>query len=129
MDSSSTFRRFLDSARKFTYPPLVLEVVLKSGRSFYIKSILEHIDTTPDDDIVHLRVWDLRTLSEYDLRGVTTRLNEIRIGDPFEMQDLHPAIGQANLWVRLSEIEAILAWHDSFWPTPPIFQAPPRSVF
>jgi hypothetical protein len=62
--------------------------------------------------------------SDRDLAVVTSKLNRLRVGDKFEIQDIHPALDQANLWVRVSDIEAIVAWHDRFWPERPALELP-----
>jgi hypothetical protein len=109
-----TVREYLRSAGDQTIPPMVLELTLRSGKSFYIKNILPVED---DTDLVPLRVWDLRALSKADLDTVLRRLNTAESrGELDSIERLHPKLDQGNLWVLISEIEAIMEWHDRLWP-------------
>jgi hypothetical protein len=93
---------------------MVLELTLRSGKSFYIKNILPVED---DTDLVPLRVWDLRALSKADLDTVLRRLNTVESRSELEnIERLHPKLDQGNLWVLISEIESIMEWHDRLWP-------------
>jgi hypothetical protein len=109
-----TVREYLRSAGDQTIPPMVLELTLRSGKSFYSKNILPVED---DTDLVPLRVWDLRALSKADLDTVLRRLNTAESRSELEnIERLHPKLDQGNLWVLLSEIEAIVEWHSDLWP-------------
>jgi hypothetical protein len=109
-----TVREYLRSAGDQTIPPMVLELTLRSGKSFYIKNILPVED---DTDLVPLRVWDLRALSKADLDTVLRRLNTVESRSELEnIERLHPKLDQGNLWVLISEIESIMEWHDRLWP-------------
>jgi len=112
---SLTVLEYLRMATNQTIPPLVLELILRSGRSFYIKNIF------PVDEaagLVPIRVWDLRALNQADLDTVLRRLNSVKSRDELEnVERLHPKLDQGNLWVLVSEIEAIMEWHDRFWPS------------
>jgi hypothetical protein len=46
------------------------------------------------------------------------KLNQLKGMESFRVEDLHPALDQGNLWVLISEIEALMEWHDRFWPEP-----------
>jgi len=110
-----TVLQYLRMARNQTIPPLVLELILRSGRSFYIKSIFPVDEAT---GLVPIRVWDLRALNQADLDTVLRRLNTVKSRDELEnVERLHPKLDQGNLWVLVSEIEAIMEWHDRFWPS------------
>jgi hypothetical protein len=110
-----TVLQYLRMARNQTIPPLVLELILRSGRSFYIKNIFPVDEAT---GLVPIRVWDLRALNQADLDTVLRRLNTVKSRDELEnVERLHPKLDQGNLWVRVSEIEAIMEWHDRFWPS------------
>jgi hypothetical protein len=110
-----TVLQYLRMARNQTIPPLVLELILRSGRSFYIKNIFPVDEVT---GLVPIRVWDLRALNQADLDTVLRRLNTVKSRDELEnVERLHPKLDQGNLWVRVSEIEAIMEWHDRFWPS------------
>ena len=110
-----TVLEYLRMATNQTIPPLVLELILRSGRSFYVKTIF------PVDEargLVPIRVWDLRALNQADLDTVLRRLNSVKSRDELEnVERLHPKLDQGNLWVLASEIEAIMEWHDRFWPS------------
>ncbi len=111
---SLSVREYLDRAKNQIIPPLVLELILRSGKSFYIKSVFE-VDAKAE--MVPLCVWDLRALSQADLDTVLRRLAAVKSRDELEnIERLHPKLDQGNLWVLLSEIEAIVEWHSVLWP-------------
>jgi hypothetical protein len=107
-------REYLDRAKNQTVPPLVLEIILRSGKSFYIKNVFAYDEQA---EIVPLRVWDLRALAQADLDTVLRRLSAVQSRDELEnIQRLHPKLDEGNLWVLVSEIEAIVEWHSALWP-------------
>jgi hypothetical protein len=110
-----TVLAYLKMAMNQTIPPMVLELILRSGRSFYIKNVF------PVDEnvgLVPIRVWDVRALNQADLDTVLRRLNSVKSRDELDnVERLHPKLDQGNLWVLVSEIEAIMEWHDRFWPS------------
>jgi hypothetical protein len=107
-------REYLSRAKDQTVPPLVLELILRSGKSFYIKNVFTYEETA---DIVPLRVWDLRALAQADLDTVLRRLSAVQSRNELEnIERLHPKLDEGNLWVRVSEIEAIVEWHSALWP-------------
>lgn len=111
---SLSVREYLDRARGQTIPPLVLELILRSGKSFYIRTVFA-VDEKAE--MVPLSVWDLRALSQADLDTVLRRLGAVKSRDELEnIERLHPKLDQGNLWVLLSEIEAIVEWHSDLWP-------------
>jgi hypothetical protein len=111
---SLSVREYLERARDQTIPPLVLELILRSGKSFYIKNVFT-VDETAQ--MVPFRVWDVRALAQADLDTVLRRLGSVHSRDELEnIERLHPKLGQGNLWVLLSEIEAIVEWHSDLWP-------------
>jgi hypothetical protein len=111
---SLSVREYLRRAKDQTIPPLVLELILRSGKSFYIKSVFEVDDKA---EMVPLRVWDMRALNQADLDTVLRRLGAVQSRDELEnIERLHPKLDQGNLWVLISEIESIMEWHDRLWP-------------
>jgi hypothetical protein len=111
---SLSVREYLKRAKGQTIPPLVLELIMRSGKSFYVKNVLEVDDNA---EMVPLGVWDLRALMQDDLDTVLRRLGAVQSRDELEnIERLHPKLDQGNLWVLLSEIEAIVEWHSSLWP-------------
>jgi hypothetical protein len=110
-----TVLEYLRVVTNQTIPPMVLELILRSGRSFYIKHVFP-IDEAAG--LVPIRVWDLRALNQADLDTVLRRLNTVKSREDLEdVERLHPKLDQGNLWVLVSEIEAIMEWHDRFWPS------------
>jgi hypothetical protein len=106
-------REYLRRAKDQTIPPLVLELILRSGKSFYVKNVFA-IDENAG--VVPLRVWDVRALTQADLETVLRRLSAVQSRDELEnIERLHPKLDQGNLWVVLSEIEAIVEWHSALW--------------
>jgi hypothetical protein len=111
---SLSVREYLDRAKGQTIPPLVLELILRSGKSFYIKNVFA---VDEKSEMVPMRVWDLRALTQADLDTVLRRLGAVQSRDELEnIERLHPKLDQGNLWVLLSEIEAIVEWHSDLWP-------------
>lgn len=111
---SLSVREYLERARDQVIPPLVLELILRSGKSFYIKNVFA-VDQKAE--MVPLCVWDLRALNQADLDTVLRRLGAVQSRDELEnIERLHPKLDQGNLWVLLSEIEAIVEWHSALWP-------------
>ena len=67
--------------------------------------------------MVPLCVWDMRALAQADLDTVLRRLSAVGSREELEnIERLHPKLDQGNLWVRLSEIEALVEWHSDLWP-------------
>ena len=111
---SLSVREYLDRAKGQIIPPLVLELVLRSGKSFYIKNVFA-VDQKAE--MVPLRVWDIRALTQADLDTVLRRLGAVQSRDELEsIERLHPKLDQGNLWVLLAEIEALVEWHSDLWP-------------
>jgi hypothetical protein len=111
---SLSVREYLRRTQDQTIPPLVLELILRSGKSFYIKSVFPVDDKA---EMVPLRVWDVRALTQADLDTVLRRLSAVVSREELEnIEKLHPKLDQGNLWVLLSEIEAIVEWHSDLWP-------------
>jgi hypothetical protein len=83
---SLSVREYLDRAKGQTIPPLVLELILRSGKSFYIKSVFA-VDEKAE--MVPLRVWDLRALT----RRPDTVLRRLPVQSRMtqNIERLHPA--------------------------------------
>ena len=58
-----------------TIPPLCLEIVLKSGRSFFVAHVFRF---EADDPMITVRVWDTRAMDESDLAELLSNLNKVR---------------------------------------------------
>ena len=111
---SLSVREYLRRAQDQIVPPLVLELILRSGKSFYIKSVFP-VDEKAE--MVPLRVWDLRALAQADLDTVLRRLSAVESREQLEnIEKLHPKLDHGNLWVLVSDIEAIVEWHSDLWP-------------
>ncbi len=101
-------------------PPLVAELVLKDGRSFYLHSAVGRNHETRTGV---LRVWDLRALADDDIEELKTALN-----DTTERQlrgnatELEPKLDYANLYLHLDDVAYCIEWHDRSWPIeePPV---------
>jgi hypothetical protein len=111
---SLSVREYLRRAQDQVVPPLVLELILRSGKSFYIKSVFP-VDEKAE--MVPLRVWDVRALAQADLDTVLRRLSAVESREQLEnIEKLHPKLDHGNLWVLVSDIEAIVEWHSDLWP-------------
>ena len=107
-----------------TFPPLLLEVQLKSGKSYFIKNAFR-----PDQDreLLGLRVWDLRAT---DVNSLPAKVNAVQDREEWErFSDIDDTLDQANLWVRVTEIEAIMEWHERYWSVAQPEDAPPTVGF
>jgi hypothetical protein len=105
---------YLSRTTDQTIPPLTLELILRSGKSFYLKRVFA-VDEMAE--MVPLCVWDMRALTQADLDTVLRRLSAVVSREELEnIERLHPKLDQGNLWVRLSEIEALVEWHSDLWP-------------
>ena len=101
---------YLKGLQGQTFPPLLVEVLLKSGRSFYVKNAFP---PNPELEMVVLRVWDLRAVDTDDLRE---KLNAVTDREAWEeFAEIDPAVDQANLWVHMGEIEGFVEWHERYW--------------
>ncbi|MBS1241345.1 MAG: hypothetical protein H6R40_772 [Gemmatimonadetes bacterium] len=109
-----TVLEYLKRATGQTIPPMVLELVLRSGRSFYVKTVFPVNEAT---GLVPVCVWDLRALDQADHETVLRRLSTVTSRHELEnVERLHPKLDHGTLWVLISEVEAIMEWHDRFWP-------------
>ena len=71
-------------------------------------------------EVIPLRVWDLRALSDSELAALPGKLNEVTDRNDWEeFSSIIPNLDQANLWLRLDEIEGVVEWHERFWPVSP----------
>jgi hypothetical protein len=95
-------------------PPLVLEICLKDGNSYYVQTVFEWEDDNPT---VAIRIWDFRMLTKDDLKTLRETMNHIRdrtaYGDP---AGVHPKLDVANLLVPKDRISHCVDWHDRSWP-------------
>lgn len=97
-----------------TFPPLLLELLLRSGRSYFLKNAYR---PSSDTEMVVLRVWDLRAV---DVQRIPAQLNEVSRPEDWEdFSRIDPALDQANLWVRADEIIGFVEWHERYWPVSP----------
>lgn len=109
--AGANIRDYFDGLVGQTLPPYLLEVVLRSGRSFYVKNTFR---SNPDLDLVVVRIWDLRTVEP---EALLNKLNDIsNRGDWEDFAAIDPALDQANLWIRIKDIEGLVEWHERFWP-------------
>jgi hypothetical protein len=96
-------------------PPLVVELVLKDGQSFYAQSVLQRDD---DSRTGVIRIWDLRALSSQDIEDLKTALSSSTSRK--EREDavaLFPKLDYANLHLHFDDVAYCIEWHDRFWPT------------
>ena len=93
-----------------TFPPLLVEVLLKSGRAYYVKNAFP---PNAEFDMVGLRIWDLRAA---DIASLREKLNAADRKDWSEFSKIDRALDQANLWVRATDIEGFIEWHERYWP-------------
>ncbi len=101
----------LGDAEGVNIPPFVLELVLRDGRSFYVRSV-PATDTASKTMVV--RIWDLRALNDEDRAELQKNVNEI--DDSYQPSDLHPKLDQSNLRIPLDTVWYCIEHHDRFWP-------------
>lgn len=96
-------------------PPLCLELFLRDGRSYYVRSVVTHDQRT---DSAVIRIWDMRSLGQDDISELMSRLNQskrdlVSVETP---SDIHPKLDQGNLRLHMTDIAYCIEWHDRFWP-------------
>ena len=101
---------YLQMAKGQTIPPLLLEVVLRSGRAYFVKNVVEHFDPS---GLFALRVWDLRSV---DARSLLSALNTRPTDEWREYRKFLPALDEGVLWLCVGDIEHVIEWHKRFWP-------------
>jgi hypothetical protein len=99
-----------------TIPPFLLEIFLRSGKSYFIKNVFEPFDASA---LFPIRVWDLRGLYNDDYAEMLAVLNGETIGDLDwdDYRKILPKLEEGNLWLRIEEVEHVMEWHDRGWAT------------
>jgi hypothetical protein len=110
-----TVAEYLRWARQQTIPPFCLEIVTRSGKSYWVKNVFDHFD---EGGLFAVRVWDFRMVPEADLAAVLAAFNRLDRRGPFVPTDVHPGLDQANLWLRVDDIDHLVEWHERLWPEP-----------
>jgi hypothetical protein len=119
----TTIRDHLLWMKEQTLPPLCVEFVLRSGKSFYVKWLYRFDE---EDEVITVRIWDLRALNQSDTAEMLAKMNATPERVEYERpESIHPKLDQANLRVKLSEIECIVEWHDRMWSLSEIEEEPP----
>ena len=108
---------YIEALQGRTFPPLLVEVVLKSGQTYYVKNAFR---PDPEFDMVGLRIWDLRAA---DIASLPEKLNATAGKDWSQFAEIDSALDQANLWVRAADIEGFIEWHERYWPVTDTDQA------
>ena len=104
-----------------TFPPFLIEVLLKSGKAFYIKNTFR---PDPKLEMVGLRIWDLRAVDD---GALLEKLNDVADRDAWEQfGEIDSALDQANLWLHTAEIEGFVEWHERYWPVAEQEEGPSR---
>jgi hypothetical protein len=106
---------YLRMAQGQTIPPLVLEIVLRTGRSYYVKEVVKPFN---EDGLFAIRVWDLRALDANEMPQLLALLNASD-RDVWSEGPVHPKLDQANVWLRVDDVEHFVEWHDRAWPLAP----------
>jgi hypothetical protein len=105
---------YLKLARGQTIAPLLLEVVMRSGKSYFLKEVLDTFDA---EGLFAVRVWDMRALTDKDTKAVMDSLTAHHERDAWvKYRELQPKLDEANLWLNASDVEHIVEWHDKTWP-------------
>lgn len=121
---------YLGWAREQTIPPLCLQLVLRSGTSFWLAYVFRF---EPSDPMIIMRVWDMQTMDDSDMAQLKANLSRVHDRSASDYtQQLHPKLAQANLRVQPDSIECLVEWHDRIWPgdliredrQPPGFRTP-----
>ncbi len=106
---------WLFSLRDIDLPPFCLEVCLRDGAHYFVRSVFEPLEGAQAGV---LRIWDLRAMSTSDLDNLQQRLSgPIKFDDP---SDLHPKLDTGNLRLAFAEISYCIEWHNRFWPSRPV---------
>ena len=100
--------------RDLIVTPFLLEIVLRSGGSYYVHSLALY---DKDDDLMIFLVWDLRAFDDNGIAELMDRLNQV-----FDMKALadhekiHPKLDWGFLSVSKQDIICNVEWHDRYWP-------------
>ena len=106
-----------------TFPPLLVEVLLKSGDRFFVKNVF---NPNPELEMVGLRIWDLRAV---EVSTLPEKLNTANREGWSDFATIDPDLDQANLWIRPTEIEGFVEWHERYWPVQEPDEEPTRVRF
>ena len=97
-----------------TLPPLCLEIVLRDGARFFVRSMVEREER---NRTVVLRVWDVRSFTEADFQELRVALSssdrDLRLDAP---HTLHPKLETGNLRISVDDVSYCLEWFDRLWP-------------
>jgi len=96
--------------RTVQLPPLCLEVVLRDGVRYYVRTVMQKDEPTRT---IVLRIWDMRAIA--DVQELVPAINEW-IKHQGAMNELHPNLDEANLRIQMDEILYCIEWHLRFWP-------------
>ena len=106
---------YLKMARGQTIPPLLLEVVFRSGKSYFIKHVLDYFDS---EGLFALQVWDLRALTPEEHPQLLEALSAHQKRDAWSgYKKFQPKLDEATLWLHVQDVEQLVEWHDRYWPT------------
>ena len=111
---AATLVTYLGWSQEQTMPPLCLELLLRSGRSYWIAYIFRF---EPDAPMITMRIWDMRAFTDADTQALMSTLNTVHDRTaPDYAAKLHRKLDQATLRVAPGDIEALIEWHDRTWP-------------
>jgi hypothetical protein len=111
---AATLVTYLGWSKEQTIPPLCLELILRSGRSYWIAYIFRF---EPDAPMITMRIWDMRAFTDADTQALMATLNAPHDRRaPDYAAKLHRKLEQANIRVAPGDIEALIEWHDRTWP-------------
>jgi hypothetical protein len=111
---AATLITYLGWLREQIIPPLCLELILRSGRSYWIAYIFRF---EPEAPMITIRIWDMGAFTEADTQALMSTLHTVHDRTaPDYAAKLHRKLDQANLRVAPADIQAVIEWHDRMWP-------------
>lgn len=95
-------------------PPFCVEIFLQNQRSYFLNSVCYWKD---DDPVAVLRVWDLREMTDTDIKSLKEKMNVISERREYANETkIHPKLDWANLRIHKDYIVYVVEWHDRVWP-------------
>lgn len=103
---------------RFSLPPYLLEVVMKTGQSYYI-----HSPNVRDEELksIVLNIYDFRAIDKDAEHQIRTKLDDIHWGKDNKPEDLHPLLTTARLRCDLNDISYCVEWLSRWWKMESLF--------
>jgi hypothetical protein len=99
-------------------PPYLLEVIMKTGDSYYVHSL--NVRDEERKSLI-LNVYDFRAVEENVEKQIKSKLDDIQWGENSVPGDLHPLLTIGRLRCDLDEISYCVEWYHRWWTLETLF--------